>query len=368
MEKIGIRRQDPLKVIVNRRSPRGGKPRAFAQLRRCVRCTVENSLDRARACLVIQTRVSLTASDVDVLRCTAGVGDDDGQRARDGLGNADAERLVRRTVDQNICAGERAREPGAVLLESDETNPRGSGSFEALSLGAVTEEDERGIAMRALAHSAERAQDDVPALFDGESTDPDKQRPGATIEKLAAPRLASRPGMKHANVDAKGTVDDVLHSGGAQMLGLRNAGDERGIERREQCSRAFREKVSDRVGRSRSEALGNRRADVRTHVVGVPKRRPHAGGVLAAREDADGRQIRRVRFEDVGPLGEDPRSDLVEAAEQMVGAVVGKGRARHSNDRRSSAPSALLRVAGFEVQLLVARPRCNHCVVVSQLA
>jgi 1,2-diacylglycerol 3-alpha-glucosyltransferase len=103
-------------------------------------------------------------------------------------------------------------------------------------------------------------------------------------------------------------------------------------------------------------------ADVRAHVVCVPKRRPCAGSFATAPHRRGGRQIRRVHLQDLRTFSPDQGSNLVETPEQVISAVVRKRRAGHAQ-YAGSAPAGALEERGF-----VVRPGGNHRVVVTELA
>ena len=178
--------------------------------------------------------------------------------------------------------------------------------------------------------------------------------------------------MKRPCVHTEWRMNDVSNADRTKAIGLRNAGDEGGIERSKQCSYARPEGGCDHVRRAGAEELRDGGSNIRAHVIGMPERCPYGGGVFATGDDGQSSQVRRVGFEDIRSLGVNSLANLVEAAQQMVRAVVRKGGALDSKDTRAAIPAIMPGMRGrgacVELHFFISRPRCNHRVVVSKLA
>ncbi len=233
---------------------------------------VQDHVDSCRAGGGIEASIRFAAARVHALKGATDVGHDDRQPARDGLGNTEAERLVRTGVHEDVRAGERSGEARSILLEPGKMDPFRSHSLEPLPLGAISVEHQNGLSARA--HLRERLDDDVPALLEGESADSDQDgHPFARPrEPSAAPGFAATGWMEDGRVHAEGRENDRAHPGGAQTIGLRPARDEYGVEWGENRRRERPERTAHHASQPVSEACLHRRLDVRAHVVGVPKR------------------------------------------------------------------------------------------------
>ncbi len=212
---------------------------------------------------------------VGALGRAAGVGHDDGEPAGDRLGDSEAVRLVRAPVHENVGRGHGLREAHAVLLEAHEADPGWGATFEARSFRSVSEQYEHGLASGA--HPLEGVEHDVPPLFDREAAHADEQRGplAGAVQELSPSRSVSDVRPERAPVHAEGSVDDVPNTGGPKAPGLRAAGDEGRVERRQQRPDPMPEGRADPGGHGRPQGLREHGLDIGAHVVGVPEGRPH---------------------------------------------------------------------------------------------
>jgi hypothetical protein len=326
----------------------------------------KETLDRRCAGLWIEASVSLRARWIRALRGSALVGHDDRYAARGGLGNGQTECLVGAGVHQHVRARKRAGQLRTVPLEVREAHPRHGAAFEALPFRAIAEEKERG---RSTPEGPRKCVDDhVPTFLDGKSADADQEGPCHAAGELQPPLLAARAGMEHPDVDSKWYVDYVPDACASKLARLRDARNEGGIKGCEESTNASPQSLRNQSCRTFANQSGDGRFCVRPHVVGVPKRRSDLRSLLSARDQGSGGEVRRVGLENVGALGANHGSDLVETPEQMVGAIVRKGGAGHAQDSGAWLLPSRRRVACVRRAELVARPRGNHRVIVTELA
>jgi len=225
-------------------------------------------------------------------------------------------------VHQQVRARQGTGQPRAVSLKAREKHPRRCALAKTPHLRTVAKQNQDG--RTAPAHARKRVKHDIPPFLDGKASHPDEQRTFRAARELAPGSLASRSRMKRLFIDAEWDVHHAPNAGRYQFASLRNGGDERGIERGEQSANARPHRFYDRFrGRPRKCARQGR-LYVRAEVVGMPKGSSHPGRVSSAKSDCGRRQIRRVGFEDIGPRGPHESSDLVEAPQQVIGAVIRK--------------------------------------------
>src|SRR5580698_10502246 len=134
--------KDGGEVPLDRRNSKGGLQGAGTKLGGVAG---EEALDGRRAGRGIEARVRLGGRRIGALGLAAGVRNYHRQPARDRLGDAEAVRLVRAAMDENVRRGEELPQPRAILLEAEKAHPRRSASFEPGSIGPVSEEHEDGL-------------------------------------------------------------------------------------------------------------------------------------------------------------------------------------------------------------------------------
>jgi len=342
----------------------------------------QQALDGLRASLRVQAWIAFRARPVGIFRRAARVGNDDGHAARDGFGDGQAGGLVGTGVNEDVGARQSHRELRTVLLEPCEKHAGGRKALEVRALRAIAEQDQNG--RTAGTNPRERFEHDVPPLFDRKPSDADEQGGVFALSELATARVASRVRSKRSNVDPEGDVDDPTYARGRQFAGLRNGRSEGGIERGKQSANA-RPHGSYECFRARSpQHAGEGRLHICAQVIGMPKRRSHAGGLPSRGDDGRHRQVRRVRFEYVGALDAYEACDLVDTSQQVIGAVIRKS---GTSDSQYTSPAERRRRAAsrYVVKVVrlwrwhslcwralrcgfVPRPRSNDRVVVTQLA
>ncbi len=191
---------------------------------------VQDHVDGCRAGGRVEASIRFAAARVHALKSATDVGHDGGQPGRDGLGNTEAERLVRTGMHEDVCAGECSGEPRSILLEPGKVDPFGGHSLEPLPLGAISVEHQNGLSARA--HPRERLDDDVPPLLVSESADSDQQ--GHLVARprkpSAAPGFVAMRRMEDRRVHAEGRENDRSNPRGAQTIGLRPARNEHRVE------------------------------------------------------------------------------------------------------------------------------------------
>lgn len=171
--------------------------------------------------------------------------------------------------------------------------------------------------------------------------------------------------MEGFDVDSERGLDDSGYARGSEPIGLGSARYERCIERREQRADTAPKRGHRGFCRARTQQAGDGRLQIRAQVVGVPERGSNGISAQAAAKDGRRRQVRGVRFNDIGAFRSYESPDLVESAQQVVGAVVRKRWPRQADDPRAPRPR---RDVCAEQSIFIARPRSDHHVVVAELA
>jgi hypothetical protein len=97
----------------------------------------------------------------------------------------------------------------------------------------------------------------------------------------------------------------------------------------------------------------------------MPEGRPDTSGLPATCHDRCGSEVRRVSFQHVGHLGLHARSNLVEAAQQVVSAIVRKC---STGDADNPCSATRGRNPWPRRHILVSWPRGDDDVVVTGLA
>ena len=326
---------------------------------------LEQAFDRPGAGRGVEAGVDLARGGVDALGGAPFVGDHGGQPAGYRLGHAQAIRLARARVHEEVGGGQGACEPRSVRVEAGEVNTHRRQTLQPRSLGSVPEEHEHCSAPSA--DALEGCDHDIPPLLHREPADADQQQGVlASAGKELAPAGSVRGArVEGAGIDPERHVYDVGHPGRAKPARLDAAADERRIEGGKQRPHALPKGGGDLASRRETDGSGERRLKVGSDVIRVPKRRPHGGGSSAG-EDGGHSQIRRVRLQDVRLHASHACTDLVEPSEPMVAAVVGvrrPGDANHSGASRSRGDA----IAGPGI-FFISRARRDHRVVVAQLA
>ncbi len=362
MQDLVVSGQHPPVMFRGGRHAAGGVPCEGAEL---VAVAREKALDRGSAGDRVAGPVRLPAGGVDGVCGSARIGHDDRETARDRLGDAEPERLVRAAVHQEVGAREGLPESAAVALEALEAHTRGRRALECRALRSVAEEDEHRLPPPL--HPTECLEHHVPPLLECEATDPD-EKGGAVrraAEELVTPLGAACSGVEGLHVHAEGSVDDALDACRAKPIGLPPSGDEGGVERSEQRPDPSPHRSAHGLGHRHTQPSGKDRLDVRSEVVGVPERGPNPGSLSPAGSHGGRAHVRGMGFEDVRTFGPDECSYLVEPTEQVVGAIVGEGRPRHAHH---SCARSLLGGANERGLVFIPWARRNHHVVVAQLA
>jgi 1,2-diacylglycerol 3-alpha-glucosyltransferase len=326
---------------------------------------LEQAFDRRRACRGVEAGVDLARGGVDALRGAALVGNDDWQPARHRLGDAQAVRLARAGMHEQVGGGQGPGEPRSVGVEAGEVNARRSATFQPGPFRSIPEEHEHGLVPSA--DPLEGVDHDVPPLLHRESTDADEHRrafPGAG-DPLASPGSVRRLWAERAGIHAEGHVNDVGNASCAKPARLDAAADEGRVERGEQRSDAAPEGGGDSPRSREPDRTGEGGLEVRAHVVGMPEGRPHRRGSSAC-EDRGHPQVRRVSLQDGRSQGTHVRTDLVEAGKPVVAAVVGVGRPRDA--KHPGAPGSRGDAIAAPGIFFIPRARRDHGVVVAELA
>src|SRR5580658_10687531 len=100
-------------------------------------------------------------------------------------------------------------------------------------------------------------------------------------------------------------------------------------------------------------------------MIRVPERRPDPAGSSTTPDNGRGRQVGRVSLEHVGPFAEDTLPNLVEAPQQVIGAVVRQG---GTGEPKKARGYTARRHAFAERSIFIARPGGHHQVLVPKLA
>ncbi len=365
-EKLGVRFENAGEVLPYCVDARGCLECARPTLRRVAR---QDTLDRGGARLDVEAGVRVARGSFGAVGGAAGIGHHHRQTTSDRLEDPEPERLVRAAMDQDVRARERRRELLPVALEPRKMNAGGRRLLQTLPLGSVAEKDEHRLALGA--HARERLEDDVPTLFESEAPHAyEKSRPERGVAEPAPPFvIASDVRTKDLHVDAERRMNDAAHARGPQPLGLHSARDERGRVRCQEGTDSEPEGPSQRSGSPRTLPASQRRFDVGPYMIGVPEGGSDAGGVPPRGKHGGGREVRRMGFQDVGPLCLHALSNLVQASEQMVRGVVGEGRPadpHHARNVRGLRGRRRDLCAGAGI--FIARPGSNHRVIVTKLA
>jgi 1,2-diacylglycerol 3-alpha-glucosyltransferase len=255
---------------------------------------------------------------------------DDGEAARHRLEDAEPRRLAGAPVYEQVGAGERRCEHGAVGLVAHEADTVRGISPEALALRSVAEDDQDG--RPAGADACERFEDHVPPLFDGQATRRDEERRACLITQEAAAHVCTTRAGPEVGGDAERNVYDRRHADRAQHASLLRAGNERGVEGREEGAEPAPKGGPGGVAGPAAEPASQGRFDVRTHVVGVPEGGHDPRGAPAGPECPGGTEVRGVGLDHIGLLGTHDGAEAVEAGEQVVGSVVRKGAPGDADD------------------------------------
>jgi hypothetical protein len=160
-------------------------------------------------------------------------------------------------------------------------------------------------------------------------------------------------------------MDDPRYADRAQASGLSEAGYEDRIERREESLHTVPEVRDDRIRARIADDFGERWAQIRAQVVRVPEGRSDARAPPAACNDARRAEVRRVSFQYVRPFQPYVRSNLVEASEQVVGAIIRKGRPADAYEPCLASREGNL---GLRCNIFIPWSGCDHDVGVTELA